>query len=360
MAVKAFGLISLGKAGLVNPEQVGYEDSIEIIRDETLRVQKSFVKIGWYLKHIRDDELYKEDGYTSFYECAAEQLGFSQSTISRFINICEKFSKNHNSPELDDKYTEFDKSQMIEMLPLAPEQLEKVTPDMTVKEIRRIKRKENNETSSEKEDNDDIPGQTSIQVDFPEYMPRNQQEEDITTPTDSLNAGLLDGEDEVVNESFVEQTEEENTIESNSTLLMADDDISEESVCENCCEETAAVHFSENQPPIQGDLMPVLKNNDQRKEWLNNYKAWGLWYYDEHIDVNYYKYDFTDGSRLVVAEYPNRFSYWSNKRDDEYYYHLLEKNKKGYKKVYDEEYRHAPDSETYLTEFLKRVQKNNN
>ena len=63
MAVKAFDLISLGKAGLVNPEQVGYEDSIEIIRDETLRVQKSFVKIGWYLKHIRDDELYKEDGY---------------------------------------------------------------------------------------------------------------------------------------------------------------------------------------------------------------------------------------------------------------------------------------------------------
>lgn len=38
--------------------------------------------------------------------------------------------------------------------------------------------------------------------------------------------------------------------------------------------------------------LPVMRNNDQRKEWLRNYKAWGLWYTDEHIGVRYYKYDF--------------------------------------------------------------------
>ena len=123
MAVKKFDVMNLGKAGLLNPEQVGYKDSIEIIKDESLRVQKSFVRIGWYLKHIRDNELFKEDGYASIWECAADQLGYSQSTASRFINICEKFSKNHNSPELDIKYAGFDKSQMIEMLPMEPEQL---------------------------------------------------------------------------------------------------------------------------------------------------------------------------------------------------------------------------------------------
>lgn len=31
------------------------------------------------------------------------------------------------------------------------------------------------------------------------------------------------------------------------------------------------------QPPL-----PVMKNNDQRKEWLRKYKEWGLWYTDEH------------------------------------------------------------------------------
>ena len=58
MAVKNFDVMNLGKAGLLNPEQTGYKDSIEIIKDESFRVQKSFVKIGWYLKHIRDNELY--------------------------------------------------------------------------------------------------------------------------------------------------------------------------------------------------------------------------------------------------------------------------------------------------------------
>lgn len=107
---------------------------------------------------------------------------------------------------------------------------------------------------------------------------------------------------------------------------------------------------------IQPEL-PVLKNNDQRKEWLADYKSWGLWYRDENIDVNYYKYDFSDGSRLVVAEYPQRHTYYSSEYKDEYYYHLLEKNKKGYKKPYDEQFRQQTDSETYLVEFLKDLQK---
>ncbi len=346
MAVRTFNLMSLGNAGLVKPEQVGYEDSIEIIKDESFKIQKSFVKIGWYLKHIRDDELYKEEGYSGIYECAADKLGFSQSTVSRFINICEKFSKNHNSPELDDKYTEFDKSQMIEMLPLAPEQLEKVTPDMTVKQIRNIKKEEKREQGDALTVNDDnIPGQTSIEADFPEYMPRNP-EEDIQAGSDTWP---------VSDDAVSEQT----GFDSHNHIDIAD---GEDGKDVGVYEEPETVHFSTSLPDDKNiDIkMPVLKNNEQRKEWLNNYKAWGLWYYDEHIDVNYYKYDFPDGSRLVVAEYPNRFSYWSDKRDDEYYYHLLEKNKKGYEKVYDEEYRHKPDSETYLTEFLKRVQKNNN
>ena len=108
---------------------------------------------------------------------------------------------------------------------------------------------------------------------------------------------------------------------------------------------------------IQPEL-PALKNNDQRKEWLANFKSWGLWYRDENIDVNYYKYDFIDGSRLVVAEYPQRYCYWNGRRKDEHYFHLIEKDKKGYNgNAYDEQYRQQTDSETYLVEFLKNLQK---
>ena len=106
----------------------------------------------------------------------------------------------------------------------------------------------------------------------------------------------------------------------------------------------------------QSDL-PVLKNNEQRQQWLKDYRSWGLWYRDENIDVNYYKYDFTDGSRLIVAEYPQRRCSWRNEKEDQAHYHLLEKNCKGYKGTYDKQFVHSTDSVTYLVEFLKSLQK---
>lgn len=112
--------------------------------------------------------------------------------------------------------------------------------------------------------------------------------------------------------------------------------------------------------PEQPEL-PRFKNNDQRKEWLRSYEDWGLWYTDKNINVNYYKYDFADGSRLVVAEYKNRINGWNGKeKEDEYYFHLLEKDKKPYGdgKPYDKQYMNATDRETYLVEFLKNLQKN--
>ena len=124
--------------------------------------------------------------------------------------------------------------------------------------------------------------------------------------------------------------------------------------------EKTGIELSEERKPERPEL-PKFKNNDQRKEWLRNYKAWGLWYTDRNIDVNYYKYDFADGSRLIAVEYPERINEWTGKdKKDSYNFHLLEKNKKPYGggKAYDKQYVSATDSETYLIEFIKNLQKN--
>ena len=112
----------------------------------------------------------------------------------------------------------------------------------------------------------------------------------------------------------------------------------------------------ENPEPSQLEL-PVLKNEDQRKEWLRNYKAWGLWYRDEHIDVNYYKFDFEDGSRLVVSEFPQRENERSVKKYDQVYYHLIEHEKRKYQsdKVYEDKYQYHSNSVTELVEYLKKI-----
>ncbi len=116
----------------------------------------------------------------------------------------------------------------------------------------------------------------------------------------------------------------------------------------------------ETEEEITQPELPRLKNNEERKEWLENYQDWGLWYRDERIDINYYKYDFKDGSRLVAAEYPKREGYWNQEPRDEHFFHFLKKNKKKYASLdetYDEKFRNETDSITSLAEFLKEIQK---
>lgn len=110
--------------------------------------------------------------------------------------------------------------------------------------------------------------------------------------------------------------------------------------------------------------LPIMKNNDQRKEWLRNYKIWGLWYTDNHTGVKYYKYDFENGARLVVEEYekePLPENSWYVP-EEPYYMHLiggLEPDRKGGipKWTYHSKYNKYPNSETELVEFLKEIQK---
>lgn len=174
MGVKGFNVMSLGKVSLMDPRQLGYQDSIDLIRDELHRTRRSFVKIGWYLKHIQDNEMYKADGYTNIYEFASDKFNLLQPTATRFMQICEQFSIDHDSPELDEKYIDFNMSQLFEMLPMKQEDMEKVTPNMTVADIRKFK-KESKEPVVEKND-EDIPGQTSIEEDFKEIMPDSDRD----------------------------------------------------------------------------------------------------------------------------------------------------------------------------------------
>lgn len=140
MGVNNFNVMSLSKARLIDPEKIGYQDSIEIIHEELHKTRKSFIKIGWYLKHIHDNNMYDQEGYTNIYDFAMEKFRFSQSTTTRYINLCEEFSVNHNSPELDQKYEDYNISQLFEMLSMSKEKIEQVTPDMTVDKIREIKK----------------------------------------------------------------------------------------------------------------------------------------------------------------------------------------------------------------------------
>ena len=108
--------------------------------------------------------------------------------------------------------------------------------------------------------------------------------------------------------------------------------------------------------------LPALKNSDQRKEWLSEYQAWGLWYLDERIGVRYFKYDFDNGARLIVEEHTDTLP--DGKPFINAFYHLVggpEPPKHptyGYDRwTRHKTYCHHPDSMTELAEFLKEMQK---
>lgn len=605
----------------ISIQELEYEDLNKEIKRTMRRSARDVVQIGFMLRQMAEKKIWAA-AYDCFDEYLVQELHLDYSMATRFMNINRKYSESGSSMEIAKKYEGYSQGLLIEMLNMPQELEEKVSPDMTVKQVREIKR----QAKAEREADDNIPGQTSLEKDFPEYMPRQETgelKEDISdlyatshkedNDADPDAEEIIDGEyreiEEVEEENnvvpqsakdgthdeswFVEQyvrimsneaaelfeicrkernnsdrakaiqkhiapygchstscseysfafhgfaagidfwignekmhlkygrfavelmkllekevatsqSEEKGQQEEKlspyglpktvypegsllttvgcghkhscfscsrdctirqedrycngaplgnpfpcTTMHVLEDirseiggqcqfinlDMAEHTAgsnepdpcCKNCAilecdyrcrralemqasDKDAAedelsmvrrllekkkqdleewmkvakveevpknivfekktivgalasmVYDLENTEPeveeiIQPEL-PVLKNNDQRKEWLAAYKSWGLWYRDENIDVNYYKYDFSDESRLVVAEYPQRHSYYSSSEyKDEHYYHLLEKDKKGYGEPYDEQFRQQADCETYLVEFLKNLQK---
>ena len=161
------GTESFEEMDVVLAENTGYQDAVGIIHKELNNIKQSFLTIGWYLKYIKDRELYKEDGYTNINDFASDKFHMSQSNVSRYINLCERFSIGNNSPRLDEKYKGFDYSQLSEMLPMKPEDQEKVTPDMTVKQIREIKKKVKKKNLKEMPEEDTVVSeQTELEEEY--------------------------------------------------------------------------------------------------------------------------------------------------------------------------------------------------
>lgn len=162
---------------------VSLEDAEVFIRSNLQSAVRSVIATGFYLKHIRDNELYLEAGYKNINEYAMDRFGLSASATSRYITRNTRFSRGGNSPLIDDRFKDFSKSQLQEMLGMSDEQLEQVTPDMTVREIR-------NMTRPKEIPYIEIPGQTELK-DIPGVMP-----EERTESFEASTAELFDVEED--------------------------------------------------------------------------------------------------------------------------------------------------------------------
>lgn len=180
---------------------------------------------------------------------------------------------------------------------------------------------------------------------------------DIPVPTDVEIIGYLYDEERKLKE-FLEIEEKEPGLPY-MTILKQQLIVGGLRIIKNLVEDCQEEPEESEQPPL-----PEMRNNDQRKQWLREYKSWGLWYTDPHIGARYYKYDFNNGARLIAEEYdpePRKESWWVP--TEPYFLHLVggpEPERSGGvpKWTYHSKYHKFPNSETELVEFLKEVQKN--
>lgn len=52
-----------------------------------------------------------------------------------------------------------------------------------------------------------------------------------------------------------------------------------------------------------------LKNKTEREKFLENYKAWGLWFECSQIEMKYYRFMLPDGVQIIVSEHTVK--YWN-------------------------------------------------
>ncbi len=203
-------------------QQIDFSDVKLFIRNNIATASRSFIAIGYYLKYARDNQMYEEDGHASVWDFAMAEYGISKSTASRYMTMNDRFSEGGNSPIVAKEYRGYGKSQLQEMLYLNDEQLEQVTPDTQVKQIREIRQPAKEIPYFE------LPGQLSI-ADFPDAMPElESHSEQLASSTGNTVFSVADFAEEerepgTVAISQQEEEEEEPELEKVATAATDED-----------------------------------------------------------------------------------------------------------------------------------------
>ncbi len=122
-------------------ELMGYQDLKDTIRIRLNNAAEDFFVVGYLLRQVSESGMFAQDGYKNIWEFAKGEYGLSTSSASRFMAINARFSVD-GGETMAERYIGMGVSKLQEMLGLPDEELERVTRETTVREIREMKRKQ--------------------------------------------------------------------------------------------------------------------------------------------------------------------------------------------------------------------------
>jgi hypothetical protein len=135
-------------AEILNPAEMSkrLESATAYIKNEVSNAAQSFLRIGFKLWQVREDKLYIGGNFGSVVEYAGSAFGLQKSSVQNYIAVCERYSEKDKDGKPTDKlaggYSGFSYGQLSIMLPLPDEKVQDISPGLTCKEIREIKKEE--------------------------------------------------------------------------------------------------------------------------------------------------------------------------------------------------------------------------
>ena len=305
--------------------------SFGYIEEDVRNIKKGYISLGFHLNEMWQSCYYEELGYEDFYECVEKNFGLDKSAVSRCISVWKEFAaydENSYSRKMwvDERYANYSYSQLAEMLPLKQEERRRVTPDMSVREIREFKKNLKNKKAKKPIEN--AIEQKPVATSQPQEE-KNADVKDYSCPPDVHSC--------VRKEWGTSEEEQKKGHEE----------------CNKCWKEyekrkvIVATSQPEETPESQPEL-PDMKNMQEREDFVNSYKNWNIWCRNDLTEEVFYRFDLPDGAAIVVKNFPYYLEWKKEEREDREFYLLKP------------DYRHfanCKSSMTEIKEYLKNLRK---
>lgn len=128
--------------------------SVRYILTDLNDIRKQYIRLGFHLHEFKTCKYYEDFGFATLEEFCAVNLGLDKSTVSRCIDVWYEYSaatsysysyhldqrERGSNLEIHERWNMYSYSQLVEMLPLSPDQRLQIKPEMTIRQIREFKK----------------------------------------------------------------------------------------------------------------------------------------------------------------------------------------------------------------------------
>ena len=308
-------------------------------------VKQGFIGIAYSLYLMRKDEIYKavrqdahgQVGYNNFYPFCKDVFGFKKATTAYLLKIFEEFC-NKESGLLNIEYMNYSYTQLIELASM-DRYRERIPCTMSSRNIKRLRELYKEYTPS--------PG-TKVDDDLKEWQRRHDEKKAReNAERNAINFVPSQKSDMAVPKTDVQALGHEEIAESDKedARLLSTPEVKKELSFEQIRNgllrqlellqgvigwkgsATVVINaLTENRPMMicrTADVVKLvteneelkkkitqnsaasgeklnLKNEKSRREWLDNFRSWGVWRELPEVNKTFYRYDFVNGYSVIV------------------------------------------------------------